>query len=122
MAQEPVKITVSGVLEDLKNGYTRTTSEKHYLGEGKSIQEKYGLNKSQVAELFKHDKLKGRKTIVQKAAAFTLVDDTEETTDPEVHESDTTDITDTTDISENDESEEDQDEVPSEEESTPGWM
>lgn len=75
---EPIKITVSGILEDLKNGYTRTTGEKHYLGDGKSIQEKYGLNKSQVTELFTHEKLKGKKTITIKAPAFILEDDTED--------------------------------------------
>ena len=67
---EPIKITVSGILEDLKNGYTRTTGEKHYLGDEKSIQEKYGLNKSQVAELFTHEKLKGKKTISIKVPVF----------------------------------------------------
>jgi hypothetical protein len=76
--QEPIRITVSGVLTDLQNGYTRTTSDKQYQGEGKSIEEKYGLNKSQVSDLFKHDKLKGKKTIVPKKPAFILVDDEDE--------------------------------------------
>lgn len=75
MANEPVRITVQGVLEDLENGYTRTTSDKHYMGEGKSIEEKYGLNKTQVGQLFKHDKLKGRKTKVQSTPAFILIDE-----------------------------------------------
>ena len=33
-------------------------------------------NKSQIFELFKHEKLKGKKTIVKKEPAFTIIDDT----------------------------------------------
>lgn len=72
---EPVQITITGILEDLQNGYTRCVGDTHYE-EGKSIQEKYGLKKADVAQLFKHEKLKGRKTIIKKAPAFILVDDT----------------------------------------------
>jgi hypothetical protein len=75
---DPVKITVSGVLADLTNGYTRTKDDTNYQGDGKSIQEKYGINKSDVARLFAHDKLKGRKTIGAKKPTFILEDDTDE--------------------------------------------
>tara|TARA_R110002126_G_scaffold159053_4_gene306402 strand:+ start:11008 stop:11433 length:426 start_codon:yes stop_codon:yes gene_type:complete len=76
--QEPITITISGILNDLQEGYTRTKDDKHYQGEGKSIQEKYNLKKSEIFSLFKHDKLKGRKTISTKAVSFVLIDDTEE--------------------------------------------
>ena len=76
--QEPITITISGILNDLQEGYTRTKDDKHYQGEGKSIQEKYNLRKSEVFSLFKHDKLKGRKTISTKVLPFVLIDDTEE--------------------------------------------
>lgn len=112
---EPIKITVQGVLEDLKNGYTRTISDKYYKGDEKSIQEKYGLNKSQVTELFKHEKLKGKKVKAVKIPAFILIDEDEvsDTPSTEVEGSlDPTDITDTTDG-------EDNETVPA---SDPEWM
>lgn len=73
---ETIEIKISDVLECLTQGYTRTKGEKNYDPNIGSIQEKYELNKSQVFELFKYDKLKGRKTIVKKAPAFVVVDDT----------------------------------------------
>lgn len=80
MESNKIRITVSGVLEDLSNGYTRTTSSKHYNSEIGSIEEKYGLNKTEVTELFKHPKLINKKTIIPKETRFIIVDDTEETT------------------------------------------
>jgi len=80
------KITVSGVLEDLQNGLTRTAGGKHYNEEVGSIQEKYGLTATEVKALFQHDKLKGKKTIVQKELSFELIDDVEETVEEEVVE------------------------------------
>jgi hypothetical protein len=77
---EPVRITVQGVLTDLENGFTRNANDTNYKGEGQSIGEKYGLNKSQVSELFKHEKLKGRKVKKVRTPAFILID--EEATDP----------------------------------------
>lgn len=65
-----ITITVSGVLNDLKNGLSR-----------EEIGAKYGLNKSQVKDLFQHPKLKNKKTIKVKSPAFILEDDTEEVTD-----------------------------------------
>lgn len=75
MSQEPIRITVTAILADLANGYTRTVSDKQYSGEGKSIEEKYSLSKTQVASLFQHEKLRGRKTKIQEAPAFILIDD-----------------------------------------------
>ena len=77
----PVKITVSAVLQYLKDGYTRTKDDKQYQGDGKSIQEKYGLTKIDVSRLFQNDKLKGRKTITEKTPAFILEDDIAESND-----------------------------------------
>ena len=71
-----IEIKISSILEDLKNGYTRLKTDKNYNSEIGSIQEKYGLNGIQVFELFKHEKLKGKKTIVKKEPAFTIIDDT----------------------------------------------
>jgi len=73
-----VEIKISDILKYLQEGYTRTKAEKNYDPEIGSIQEKYDLNKSQIFELFRHEKLKGRKTIVQKVPAFVLIDDTGE--------------------------------------------
>ena len=73
-----VEIKISDILQYLQEGYTRTKGEKNYDPEIGSIQEKYVLNKSQIFELFRHEKLKGRKTIVKKAPAFVIVDDTVE--------------------------------------------
>lgn len=65
----PIVITVSGVLDDLKNGLTRD-----------EIGTKYGLNKTQVKDLFQHPKLKNKKTIKPKVLPFILEDDTMEET------------------------------------------
>lgn len=75
---ETIKIKISDILQYLQEGYTRTKGEKNYDPEIGSIQEKYDLNKSQIFELFKHEKLKGRKTIVKKIPAFVILDDTVE--------------------------------------------
>ena len=71
-----MEIKISEVLTCLKEGYTRTKADKNYDSEIGSIQEKYSLNGIQVFELFKHDKLKGKKTIIKKEPAFTIIDDT----------------------------------------------
>tara|TARA_R100001463_G_scaffold136375_3_gene201589 strand:- start:743 stop:1081 length:339 start_codon:yes stop_codon:yes gene_type:complete len=73
--EEPVKITISAVLSALENGFTRNAGDKNYLGEGKSIGEMYNLNKTQVALLFKNEKLKGKKTKVAQTPAFIIVDE-----------------------------------------------
>jgi len=71
-----IEIKISSILEDLKNGYTRIKSDKNHDPKIGSIQDKYGLNRIQVFELFKHEKLKGKKTIIKKEPAFTIIDDT----------------------------------------------
>ena len=61
-------IGVAQILQQLKDGMTRD-----------EIGVYYGLKKSEVTLLFKDARLKGKKTIKKKVAAFTLVDDAGET-------------------------------------------
>jgi len=51
-----VKISVTAVKEDLKNGLTRLKSKDNGKG---SIEEKYGLTQSEVKRLFNDERLKG---------------------------------------------------------------
>jgi len=62
---EKIQLTISGLLADLKNGLTRD-----------DIGAKYNLNKTQVKQVFKHPKLKNKKTIKPVEPLFDLVDDT----------------------------------------------
>ena len=62
-----VPIKVSEVLAYLKAGKTRA-----------EIAEIYSLNGVQLKELFKHPKLKNKKTVKEKGVAFTLIDDVED--------------------------------------------
>jgi len=68
-------IVISQVLQDLKDGYTRTTSGTGYDPEIGSIQEKYGLNKTQVKQLFQHPQLLKKRTILKKDLGFVIEDD-----------------------------------------------
>lgn len=78
MTTEKVTLSITALLADLQNGYTRTSSDKNYQGDSKSIEEKYGLTKSQVKEVFQHEKLRNKKTVLPKEETFILVDDTAE--------------------------------------------
>lgn len=66
----PSTITVSMILEDLDNGIDRT-----------GIQEKYGLEKWEVTQMFQHPSLKGKKAKKKRKLSFNFVDDTT-TVDP----------------------------------------
>lgn len=68
-------IVISQVLQDLKNGLTRTTTSPGYDPEIGSIQEKYGLNKTQVKQLFQHPQLLKKRTILKKDLGFVIQDD-----------------------------------------------
>jgi hypothetical protein len=70
-----IKITLSSILEDLSNGYTRKVTSKNYDSEIGSIQEKYSLTATEIDSLFKHPKLKGKKTTFAPKLSFELVDD-----------------------------------------------
>ena len=88
-----MQLTVNQILEDLQNGMTRTPSDKRYSAERGSIMEKYNLSRYEVDMLFKHPKLKGRKTKTPREVTFTLIDDTtEETTQPVVETVDETHV------------------------------
>ena len=69
-----IKITLSSILEDLSNGYTRKVTSKNYDSEIGSIQEKYSLTATEIDSLFKHPKLKGKKTTFAPKLSFELVD------------------------------------------------
>ena len=64
--KQPIKLSVSGILLDLENGLDRT-----------AIATKYGLTSGEVAEVFKHPKLKNKRPN-RKVTRITLIDDTEE--------------------------------------------
>ena len=76
MAEERKQISLRLVLEDLSNGITRKEGDIGYDAELGSIQEKYGMTKAQVDRLFKHPKLKGKKTRRPQDDGFDIVDDT----------------------------------------------
>jgi len=63
---EKKAITVSQVLQDLKDGLDRD-----------AIGTKYGLKKFEVAKMFQHPKLKNKKTIKPREVSFELLDDVE---------------------------------------------
>ncbi len=63
--QTPNTITVTMILEDLDNGIDRT-----------GIQEKYGLEKWEVTQMFQHPALKGKKARKIRKLSFNFVDDT----------------------------------------------
>lgn len=64
-------LTTSGVLADLKNGYTRFKKDDKGFG---SIEEKYGLTVNEVKELFQTPSLKARKTAEPKRK-LEIIDD-----------------------------------------------
>lgn len=77
-------VTTSSIIQDLHSGFTRTPSHKDYDPNIGSIQEKYGLNESQVKALFAHSALKNartRKREVTTDLPFNLVDDLNENND-----------------------------------------
>lgn len=78
MSDEIKKISIKAILEDLYNGLTRFPEGDDYVDAVGSIQAKYLLDKYQVIEIFRHPKLKGKKTRKNKEPDFILVDDTEE--------------------------------------------
>ena len=64
--ETPEKITVSMIHEDLNNGITKP-----------EMAIKYGIKSWEVAEMFKHPFLKGRRPSKKKPLSFEFVDDTE---------------------------------------------
>ena len=77
----PTQIKVSDVLEMLNQGKERSEIAAHY-----------GLNGSELKQLFQHPQLKGKKTKKVKVPTFVIVDDVTEGVDAPV--ADTVDNTD----------------------------
>jgi len=75
MSEEKVKVSIRGIIEDLSNGVTRCKGDAGYTEAVGSIQEKYGLTKSQITRMFKHPQLKGRRVHVEVDDPFELIDD-----------------------------------------------
>lgn len=85
---QAINFSISTILTMLKNGYTRTPEDKGYDAQIGSIMEFYNVvDKPEITAkgiinlLFKHPKLKGKKTIIKRTAAnlgFTIIDDTVE--------------------------------------------
>lgn len=73
---EPIQLTISGLINDLRNGITRCEGDLGYDKTKGSIQEKYNLTKSEVKEIFKNPKLAGIKVKIAKEARYILTDDT----------------------------------------------
>jgi hypothetical protein len=72
-----IRLTVQGIKQDLANGLTRLTADKHYNAEVGSIEEKYNLPPTEVRRLFMEPALKGLKVIPAKPKLWELVDETE---------------------------------------------
>lgn len=67
------EISIREVLNHLDNGVTRVTDSAGYDPAIGSIEEKYGLSKAEVKEMFQHPLLKNKKT--KPARSFRLIDD-----------------------------------------------
>ena len=67
----PERITTTMILNDLDNGIDRT-----------GIQEKYGLEKWEVTQMFQHPTLKGKKAKKVRKLSFEFVDDSAAQVDP----------------------------------------
>ena len=80
-----VQISLTDVVNHLKNGVTRKITSKYYNPEIGSIEEKYGLPAKQVDKLFKHPELTGKKVIPVVEDMFEIIDESpvvsEESTD-----------------------------------------
>ena len=77
---EKITVTVSQLLNDLANGITRCKGDTGYDESRGSVEEKYGLSKESVKEIFRHPKLANLKVKIPKIIEkpYDLVDDTEE--------------------------------------------
>lgn len=75
--QEPKKISLKGIAEDVANGLTRLKDDPNYNATIGSIQEKYELTASQVKDLFKHSALKGLRVKPVKEPGFEIIEDLE---------------------------------------------
>lgn len=86
--KEPIKISIKGLIEDINNGLTRLKGDTGYNEKVGSIEEKYGIAKSDVREIFKNSQLVNLRVKPVKEKAYELIDDVtvenvEETTSTE---------------------------------------
>lgn len=73
---EPIQLTISGLITDLRNGITRCKGDLGYDETKGSIQEKYNLSKAEVKEIFRNPKLAGIKVKIARDTRYVLTDDT----------------------------------------------
>src|SRR6218665_490738 len=76
--RETIELSISNLINDLKNGITRCKDDLGYDASRGSVEEKYGLTKAEVKEIFKEPKLVGLKVRVPKESRYKLIDDTTE--------------------------------------------
>lgn len=77
---EKLIISIKALQQDLKNGITRCKADTNYDEALGSIEEKYGLTKDEVKDIFRNSKLRNLKVIPVKQVRYVLVDDTEDVT------------------------------------------
>lgn len=73
VVEKPI-IVLSQLISDLNNGITRCKGDTGYNPELGSIEEKYGISKSDVREIFKHPQLKNLR-IKTNTTNYVLQDD-----------------------------------------------
>lgn len=80
MNNTKIRVTISQLLNDLNNGITRCKGDTGYDEKRGSVEEKYGLTKEAVKEIFRHPKLANLRVRIPtaKEEIYELVDDTEE--------------------------------------------
>lgn len=73
--KEPIKISIKGLIEDINNGYTRLKGDTGYNEKIGSVEEKYGISKADVREIFKNSQLVNLRVKPVKEKAYELIDD-----------------------------------------------
>lgn len=81
-SNEPIKISVQNLIEDLRNGLTRCKGDTGYSDEKGSVEEKYKISKEEVKLLFSHPKLKNIRVRVHTPPKVVLVDEEEKSETP----------------------------------------
>ena len=71
----PVSISIEDVKAHLTNGITRCVGDAGYNAKLGSIQEKYGLSKVEVKQLFNDERLQGLRVKPVKIPAFIIQED-----------------------------------------------
>ena len=74
VVEKPI-IVLSQLISDLNNGITRCKGDTGYNAELGSIEEKYGISKNDVKEIFKHPQLKNLRIKTSSTPNYVLQDD-----------------------------------------------